>query len=161
MAASCVRTWRQVRVYSPSAEHRVALAARACALGLPATSAASARTAVEGVDVVILATSSPTPVIDTAWVAAASLVTTLGPKQQGRHEFGLDLVAASASVVTDSPDQLFGYDPPNVLVATPQAERVVHLGAVLAGAPVRHPTLFCSVGLAGTEMYLLARLVGL
>ena len=54
------------------------------------------------------------------------------------------------------------YDPPNALVDTPHHERVASLGALRA-ADVARPepgsvTLFCSVGLAGTEAFLLDRL---
>ena len=46
-------------------------------------------------------------------------VTTLGPKQQGRAEFGRHLPAVAALVVTDSPSQMDAYDPPNVWVLHP------------------------------------------
>jgi hypothetical protein len=54
------------------------------------------------------------------------------------------------------------YDPPNVWVGMPHNERIASLGALRAG-DVAPPgagsiTLFCSVGLAGTEALLLDRL---
>src|SRR5262249_37632574 len=77
-------------------------------------------------------------------------------------EFGLDLPAAAALLVTDSLAQIDAYDPPNVLAGTPHRERLVSLGAVRAGAVPRPPagaiSLFFSVGLAGTEAFLLDRL---
>ncbi len=104
--------------------------------------------------------------VDAGAIAAGAFVTTLGPKQVGRAEFGPDLVELSDLVVTDSPAQIRAYDPPYVLEGTPQAERLTSLGAVLAGdAPGRtsheERTLFCSVGLAGTEVFLLNRLLEL
>jgi hypothetical protein len=90
-------------------------------------------------------------------------VTTLGPKQHGRAEFGLDLPAAAALLVTDSIAQISAYDPPNVLVGTDYLARLVSLGAVRAGEvgiPAGNGiSLFFSVGLAGTEVFLLDRLV--
>jgi len=100
--------------------------------------------------------------VEAAWLAAGTAVTTVGPKQVGRSEFGPDLPARADLIVTDSPAQLGAYDPPALLAGAD----VVGLGAVLAG---EHPgrtsaeqiTLYESVGLAGTEPYLLAELLGL
>ena len=73
--------------------------------------ATDARAACEGAQIVILATSSHTPVLDPAWIDPGAYVTTLGPKQQGRAEFGLDLAEAASLLVTDSLDQIGAYDP--------------------------------------------------
>ena len=89
-------------------------------------------------------------------------MTTLGPKQQGRAEFGLDLPETASLLVTDSLEQMGAYSPPNVLVGTPHQGRLTSLGAVRAGeAAATGPegvSLFFSVGLAGTEAFLLDRL---
>ena len=110
----------------------------------------------------ILATSSASPVIDASWLKEDAYVTTLGPKQQDRAEFGLDLPAAAGLLVTDSLAQIDAYDPPNVLVGSPHHGRLVSLGAVRAGEVARAAdngiTLFFSVGLAGTEVFLVDRL---
>ena len=110
----------------------------------------------------MLATSSPVPVIEVGWVGPGTYVSTLGPKQRGRAEFGPDLLAAAAVIVTDSVTQLDAYRPPSVLAGTPHRDRLLSLGAVRAGTAARPETagiaLFCSVGLAGTETFLLDRL---
>lgn len=160
-----VRDLTEVRVHSRRAEHRRAFVARTDAeLELTARAEPQARAAVEGADIVVLATSSPTPVIDAGWVAAGSYITTLGPKQVGRAEFGPELVAASDAVFTDSVAQISAYDPPNILQGTAQEHRLSSLGAVLAGEVSGRTSddqrlLFCSVGLAGTETFLLDRLL--
>ena len=107
--------------------------------------------AVDGADIVVLATSSPTPVIDPAWVAPGAFITTVGPKQVGRAEFGPELVAACDLAVTDSVAQISAYDPPNILIGTPHEHRLTSLGAVLAGDATgrtgeEQRLLFCSVG---------------
>ncbi|WP_202873555.1 ornithine cyclodeaminase family protein [Kribbella speibonae] len=164
-AISAVRTLSEVRVFSRDPVRRNAFVARVSEeLGLPAVAAGSAQEAVEGQDLVVLATSSPTPVLEADWIAPGAYVTTLGPKQVGRAEFGPDLVARADVAVTDSVAQTSAYDPPFVLAGTPQHERLTSLGAVLAGdAPGRRSpdqtVIFCSVGLAGTEAFLLARLI--
>jgi ornithine cyclodeaminase/alanine dehydrogenase-like protein (mu-crystallin family) len=96
------------------------------------------------------------------WAKPWMPITTLGPKQQGRADFGPDLVEAASVLVTDSLDQVDAYDPPNILVGTDHANRLVSLGAVragdAAGAAPEGIALFFSVGLAGTEAFLLDRL---
>lgn len=162
-ALPVVRQLSEVRVYSRDQARREAFAKLARRLtSVPCHPAPTARDAVTGAQIVILATSSPVPVIDTSWLEPGSYVSTLGPKQQGRAEFGPDLAAAAAVVVTDSLAQLDAYDPPNVLVGTPQRERLVSLGALRAGQAGRPEPgeirVFFSVGLAGTEAFLLDRL---
>jgi ornithine cyclodeaminase/alanine dehydrogenase-like protein (mu-crystallin family) len=164
-AIATVRPLASVAVFSRDPVRRKAFATRVSAdLGLNTVAVDSAREAVEGRDLVVLATSSPVPVIEADWIAPGAYVTTLGPKQRGRAEFGPDLVARADVAVTDSVAQTSAYDPPFILAGTPQQERLTSLGAVLAGdAPGRttpdQTAIFCSVGLAGTEAYLLAKLV--
>lgn len=160
---AAVRRLTELRVYSPDPGHRRAFAedARPLVEGecRPAT---DARSAVEGAEIVVLATTSRTPVIDASWLSPGAFVSTLGPKQQGRCEFGLDLPEAAGILVTDSLEQIAAYDPPNVLVGTAHQDRLVSLGAVRADEvelPAREAVrLFFSVGLAGTEAFLLDRL---
>lgn len=165
-AISCVRALAGVRVWSRDAGHRQSFARRAEAeLGLQAGPAGSARDAVHAADVVVLATSSPVPVLDPAWLADGCHVTSLGPKQKGRAEFGAALAARADVLVTDSLAQAHAYRPPFVLDGTPHLDRLISLGSVIEGtAPGRtgpgQVTLFCSVGLAGTEVHLLAALTG-
>lgn len=161
-ALGAVRVLREVRVYSRNAARRSAFAERVAPLvAAECRPAGDARTAVEGAQIIILATNSATPVIDAAWLAPSAHVTTLGPKQQGRAEFGPDLPAAASLLVTDSVDQVDAYDPPNVLAGTSHRDRLVTLGAVRDSTAVRPPdgiSVFFSVGLAGTETYLLYQL---
>jgi ornithine cyclodeaminase/alanine dehydrogenase-like protein (mu-crystallin family) len=162
-ALAAVRGLTEVRIFSRDPGHREAFARRARALTTAACHAvATAKEAVRGAQIVILATSSPAPVIETGWLAPGAYVSTLGPKQHRRAEFGPDLAAAAGLLVTDSPAQMDAYDPPNVLAGTPHVDRMVSLGAVRAGevAPAApgERRVFFSVGLAGTEAYLADRL---
>lgn len=162
-ALRTVRELREVRVFSRDKVHRDAFAhVTAEQIGLACHSVSSAREALEGASIVILATSSPTPVIEATWLDPGAYVTTLGPKQRGHAEFGLDLAEAASLLVTDSTQQIDAYDPPNVLAATPYRDRTVSLGALRAGEVVRPEpggiSVFFSVGLAGTEAFLADRL---
>jgi len=162
-ALATVRDLREVRVWSRNPARRASFAERIAPLVAGTCAPApDARAACEGAEIVVLATSSPTPVLDAAWISPGAYVTTLGPKQQGRAEFGLDLAEAATVLVTDSLDQIGAYDPPNVLVGTHHEHRLMSLGAVRAGKVATSSSegisLFFSVGLSGTEAFLLDRL---
>lgn len=161
---TAVRTIAELSVFSRNRGHRDAFARRIAPLVAgPVRAAGDARTAVEGADIVIMATSSSSPVVEASWLEPGTYVTTVGPKQQGRSEFGLDLAAAASLLVTDSPAQIDAYVPANVLAGSAHRQRLVSLGSVRAGEVTRpagpHVSLFFSVGLAGTEVFLLDRLV--
>jgi alanine dehydrogenase len=156
-AIHAVRSLRGVRVYSPDPGRREAFARRACdELGLRATAVADAHAAVDGADIVVLATSSSQPVIEAGWVGSGTHLTTLGPKQAGASECPADLGDRAGVIVTDSLAQVSSYAGPFFLDA-PAARRMVALGSVVAGDEQGRQssgqiTLFCSVGLAGTEI---------
>jgi ornithine cyclodeaminase len=162
-AVAAVRRLTDVAVFGRTAERRDGFVDRArVELGVPARAVASVEEAVTGRDIVVLATSASTPVVRAEWIAPGTAVTTVGPKQVGRAEFGPDLPDRADLIVTDSPAQLDAYDPPALLAGS----AAVPLGAVLAGErPGRvtagQVTLYASVGLAGTEPFLLAHLAGL
>ncbi|MEV1329003.1 ornithine cyclodeaminase family protein [Micromonospora costi] len=164
-AAAAVRPLREVTVYSRSAARREAFAARVGAeLGVAARAVDDPAAAVTGRDVVVLATTSPTPVLDAAHLSPGTHVNAVGFKQRDRAEFGPDLLAAADVLATDSPAQARAYAPPMLAAEPPYADRLRDLGAVLAGAEVGRTapeqiSVFCSVGLAGTEVFLLDRLV--
>lgn len=149
-------------MYSRDPSRRTAFAQRLPSL-LPAACrpAPDARTAVDGAEIVILATNSPTPVLDASWLEPGSYVTTLGPKQQGRGEFGSDLPAAAALIVTDSLAQIDAYEPPSCssVRRTGTAWSRWEVRASNAPWPTEdNISLFFSVGLAGAEALVLDRL---
>ncbi|MFC6017298.1 ornithine cyclodeaminase family protein [Plantactinospora solaniradicis] len=163
-AIAAVRRLREVTVYSRTPAGREKFAARVRAeLGIAARAVPSGSEAVRGRDVVVLATTSPTPVISAADLRPGTHLSTVGYKQVGRAEFGTDLLDRADLLVTDSMAQAGAYDPPMLAAVPPYAGRLRPLGAVLAGAvPGRttadQVTMFCSVGLAGSEVFLLDRL---
>jgi alanine dehydrogenase len=108
--------------------------------------------------------SSNTPVIDAAWLAPGAHVTTIGPKIKGRHELGLDVADRAGLIATDSPAQIAALD--FFLDGTDHGTRMVDLADIVTG---RHPgrtsddmiMLFCSAGLAGTEVLVADALLGM
>jgi alanine dehydrogenase len=161
-AVSALREVAAVTVAARHPERAAAFAARATAeLGLAARPADVPEDAVRDQDVVIVATNSATPVLETGWVSPGSHVTTLGPKSVSRHELPAGLADRAGVILTDSSAQLSAYPEPHLFAGRP----VTELGAVLAGAATARTgpeeiTLFCSVGLAGTEVTVAAALCG-
>lgn len=149
----------RITVHSPTPTRREQFRDRAAAeLGLTVQTCDNARDAVTGADMVVLATSSPTPVIDTRWLRDDVVVTTMGPKQLGRAEFTSDLVTEAVFAVTDSLDQLHSYDPPALTATTSGMHELGNLVTGAVNAPTTGRRVYCSVGLAGTEVHLLGRL---
>ncbi|MGW0936962.1 ornithine cyclodeaminase family protein [Streptomyces sp. NPDC002666] len=153
-ALCAVRVIEDVAVTSRNAQHAEDFARRASQeLGVAARVAPQVRDAVSGRDVVIVATNSSEPVLDAEWISAGTHVTTLGPKTPAHHEVPHALADRAHLVLTDSRAQAINYPEPHLV----DPDRMVELGALLAGAvPGRtspdQVSLFCSVGLAGTEV---------
>ena len=78
-ALAAVRPIRDVRVWSPTAASRERFVAEMSG-HVPAaiTAAASAEAAVRDADIIVLVTSSPTPVLEAAWVAPGAHVISVG-----------------------------------------------------------------------------------
>jgi ornithine cyclodeaminase len=155
-AAAAVRPIGEIRVYSRASDNRQRFAADIGArLGVKAVACDAAERAVASADIVICATSSNAPVIDAAWLAPGAHVTTIGPKTKGQHELGLDVADRAGLIASDSPAQLAALD--FFLAGTTHGPRMIDLADIVTG---RHPgrtrddmiTLFCSAGLAGTEV---------
>ncbi|MCQ9353395.1 hypothetical protein NQ015_10540 [Corynebacterium sp. 153RC1] len=157
-ALQAVRSITEVKLFSKTPDRKVRVAeALDQQYDFPVVSAESVEEAVAAADVVILATNSESPVLRTQWLRPDAYVATLGPKQVGRAEFAADLLAAASVITTDSVAQLNAYDPP--AVAAEAGVAVAPLSQyVLAPPPAEGIRLYLSVGLAGTEPYLLQRL---
>ncbi len=162
-ALTAVRDVKRVRVFSPSEHNRVALAER-CAgeLRIAATAVSTAREAVVGADIVIMATTSSHPVIEAQWVAEGAHVTTVGPKVVGSHECPLELLTRASVVSTDSPPQLQTYE--GGAFTTELDISVTGLDEILLGKESGRCheddiTVHVSAGLAGTEVVLARHLL--
>lgn len=157
-ALQAVREVAGVKLFSRDPARRDAVAKSLDdTYAFPVHGASSARDAVEAADVVVLATNSGVPVIRTEWLRRDAYVATLGPKQIGRSEYDEELLRAADIIVTDSITQLNGYHPPAVA-----AQSGIDIGSLadLIASPPESAGLrvYLSVGLSGTEPYLLHRL---
>jgi ornithine cyclodeaminase len=85
-----VREWEQIRIYSPTREHAQAVAE---AHDL-ATVAASAEEAVQGADVVVVATNARQPVLKRDWLSDGTHLNAVGASTLATQEIDVDTVAA-------------------------------------------------------------------
>lgn len=156
LATSVVRRISEVRVFSRNEANRRSFAEEMSALiGVPVEAMDGAEQAVAEADIVICATTSTTPVVRAAWLKAGVHVTTVGPKTISTHELDSDIADRAALIATDSPEQAGAYSEPFFLHEALASGRIVDLAAIAKGPPARSAsdvTLFCSVGLAGTEV---------
>jgi ornithine cyclodeaminase/alanine dehydrogenase-like protein (mu-crystallin family) len=95
VALAGVRPWESVRVYAPTAEHARAVAAGAPD-GLDPVVVGSAQEAVQGADVVVVATSARRPVLEHAWLAPGAHVNAVGASSPTAWEIPVPTVAAAA-----------------------------------------------------------------
>lgn len=157
-AAACVRTIKKAYVYSRDATNRIVFARdMQMELGLEIEPVARVTDAVGDADIVICATSSSQPVLNVADLKPGAHINTVGPKTVEAHELGLSVAGAADIIATDSSEQTRSYGSPFFLHGSGHALRMVELSDIVAGRiarrPLSHqPTLFCSVGLAGTEV---------
>ena len=164
-AAARVLKLRQIRVFSRTAEKRSAFAeATALRTGVATAAAASAEEAVADADIVILATTSKNPVIQAGWLKAGAHINTLGPRSKSGSEAGPEVAERASLIATDSPEQIAALSDPYFLAGTAAMERLTDLADIVAGrAPGRRDadaiSLFCSVGLAGTEVMVAAAIL--
>ena len=95
-AISSVTTLEEVRVWSPSEERRVAFAWEMQQQGAPAIRATdSAREAVDGADLIVLATASREPVVRSEWVADGAHICAIGACRPDQREMDTALVCRS------------------------------------------------------------------
>ncbi len=162
-AISAVRRLEAVVVHSRTRLHAERFAARVQReLHVECLVADTVHDAIRGRSIVVLATNSSEPVLDPHWLAPGAHVSTVGPKQVGASEFGVELVRRADIVTTDSVSQLTAYDPPTVAAAMPDPPAIHALGDMqTASVSTRREggvSLYLSVGLAGTEAFMLHEL---
>ena len=162
-AAARVRSLTEIRCFNRTEETRHAFAASVQEkLGIRTIAATSSEEAVAGADIVILATRSGTPVIRAEWLASGAYVNMLGPRLKENSEVGLDVAKCAGLIATDSPDQVAALR--FFLKDTPEMSRMIDLADIVCGRrPGREDesatSLFCSVGLAGTEVMIATALI--
>jgi ornithine cyclodeaminase/alanine dehydrogenase-like protein (mu-crystallin family) len=100
-AIATVRKLREVRVWSRQPERRLQFARR-CAekFGLQVKATETAREAVENAAIVVTATNSKEPVLESAWISPGTHINAMGSNWLTRRELPTDLVMDRADLVT-------------------------------------------------------------
>ena len=98
-ALSLVRKLSDIRCWSPTVAHARRFVGDS--RGVPLRHVESAQAAVEGADLIVLVTASPTPVIFDAWVKPGACVISVGACRPNQREMDPALVAR-ARVIVDS-----------------------------------------------------------
>lgn len=152
-----VRQLTDVRVWSPNARSRERFVEEMTG-HVPAhlKSRATAREAVEGADLVVLATSSPTPVIEDEWVAPGAHVVSVGACRPDQREMPPALVArgrlfvdSRAAALVESGDVVLGLQEHRFTDAHLAGELGdVVLGRVAGRLADDQITIFKSLGMA-------------
>jgi alanine dehydrogenase len=111
-----VRQLRDVRVWSPNAASRERFVDEMSGHAhAPVRATATAEAAVRGADLVVLATSSPTPVVDVSWISPGSHIVSVGACRPDQREMPPDLLAGArlfvdsrAAALVESGDVVMG-----------------------------------------------------
>lgn len=142
-AIARVRRFESIRVWSRNVEKRERFAASHPGV----VAAATAEEAVRSADVIVTATSSKEPVIESAWVQPGALIIAMGSNQPNRRELPADLVKREGYLVVDSLEQA-RIEAGDFLMAfnEPDWTRVVELKDAVRPAPGT-TTIFKSLGL--------------
>lgn len=156
-ALAVVRPLREVRVWSPQERSRERFVAdMAGQVAAPLHAESSAEAAVTGADLIVVATSSPTPVVLDAWVAPGSHVMAVGACRPDERELDPGLVAR-ARLIVDSRDAALlesGDVVMNIAEGRFTAEHVrAELGEIVLGRAAGRTsdadvTIFKSLGMA-------------
>lgn len=144
-AMSQVRRFRTIRAWSPTAEHLQRFAAE-----YSVEASRSAAEAVRGADVIVLATSSVTPAIESAWVSPGAHVIAIGACRPSQREIDPALVGR-ARLMVDSKEAALK-ESGDVIPFGPDHVKA-ELGDIVAGRAQGRTspdeiTLFKSLGLA-------------
>jgi alanine dehydrogenase len=95
-----IQPFRDVRAWSPTPDHLARFVADAASLTSASVErAATAESAVRGADVVVLATSSAIPVVQSDWISPGTLIVSLGAYRPEMREMDPLLVSRSRIIV--------------------------------------------------------------
>jgi alanine dehydrogenase len=150
-ALALVRKFREVRVWSPTADRL-----RQFATETGARAMESAEAVVRGADVVVTVTASPTPVIKSEWVDDGAHVIAVGSCLPSQRELDPALVARARLVVDSRAAAL--QEAGDVVMGIAEGRWTAeHIAAELGELPTRRDdreiTVFKSLGLAVEDLF--------
>jgi ornithine cyclodeaminase/alanine dehydrogenase-like protein (mu-crystallin family) len=137
-AVAAVRKLREVRVWSRKKEKREEFARRCAAdFGLDVRAVETARECVEGADIVVTATASKVPVLESAWIKPGAHINAAGSNWAERRELPTELVLDRAALVAVDSVEVGKIESGDLLI--PMRERnvdvlpAVELSGIVAG----------------------------
>jgi alanine dehydrogenase len=150
-ALGLVREFREVRAFSPNADRLQRFADETGARAME-----SAEAVVRGADVVVAATASPTPVVQSEWVGEGAHVVAVGACLPTQRELDPALVARARLVVDSRAAAL--QEAGDVVMGMAEGRWTAnHIAAELGELPVREDdreiTVFKSLGLAVEDLF--------
>jgi ornithine cyclodeaminase len=152
-----VRALREACVWSPQARSRERFVSEMSGrVAVPVRAAESAEQAVRGADLIVLVTSSPTPVIDDGWVSSGAHVVCVGACRPDQREMPPALVArgrvfvdSRAAALVESGDIVMGMAEGRFTQSHVRGELgEVVLGRVQGRTSAADVTIFKSLGMA-------------
>ena len=99
-AMRCVRSIREVRVWSRDAAKRERFAAEHNAVAV-----ASAEQAIRGADIVVTATFAKDPVLEAAWIQPGAHINAIGSNQAAKRELPREVLDRCSVIAVDSIEQ--------------------------------------------------------
>ncbi|MDW7978380.1 MAG: ornithine cyclodeaminase family protein [Candidatus Caldarchaeum sp.] len=162
-ALRAVRDIKSLKVYSPTPQNRVKLAARAREeLGIDSRAVETARQAVEDVDIVLTATNSSEPVLDGRWLGEGVHVNSLGVLPT-RRELDLESFRRAGVIAADLKEAVLreaGDLMAAVNAGLVRPDNVLELHEIVKKGPVERDrktvTLLKSVGFAALDLFFTA-----
>lgn len=146
-AMCAVRPIRDVRAWSPTADHLARFVQEAAREGVEVTAANSAEAAVDGAEIVVVATAAREPVLRGSWLAPGCHVNSVGAPFPDRRELDDDVLRDGVLFVDSR--EAAAVESGDVILSG--AEVYAEIGAALAGTiPPRadETTVFKSLGMA-------------
>jgi ornithine cyclodeaminase len=96
-----VRSISEVRVWSRTRERAERFVLEQAAQGISVTAVESVRSAVDGADIVVTATSSRAPLIQAEWVSPGTHITAMGSDSPGKQELDVEVLVCADLIVAD------------------------------------------------------------
>lgn len=163
LATAAMNPPRRFRVFSRSAKNRERFALDLeTKTGIKSEVIDEAQAVAEHCQVLIVATNSKAPVVQTEWLKECRHVSTVGPKSVSAHEMPTGISDWADILISDSPQQIKAQDSDHFLANRTKGCRIRHLGSIISNGfekEVSNRTLYLSSGLAGTEVALLSEIL--
>ena len=159
-AACAVRKITKIKIFSRRKDLRDKFAESiGKTIGIETISCSTSKEAVENVDILLCLTTSKEPIFNSQDISPGTHINSIGPKFIDAHEIPLDLIPKAKLITTDSLEQIRNYAESFFLSGTTGIDQMIELSELVSekitfNRKSEDITLFCSVGLAGTEVIL-------